>query len=65
MIMRVRKLFILMDGKNKYFMKIKTIFYLNVVAGWNSGCNIMIMTSTTVRWVNCTMTNITIQLTTN
>lgn len=54
-----------MDGKNKYFMKIKTIFYLNVVAGWNSGCNIMIMTSTTVRWVNCTMTNITIQLTTN
>lgn len=36
-----------MDGKNKYFMKIKTIFYLNVVAGWNSGCNIMTMTSTT------------------
>lgn len=46
-------------------MKIKTIFYLNVVAGWNSGNNIMTMTSTTVRWVNCTMTNITIQLTTN
>lgn len=66
MIMRVHTVFILiMDGKNKYFMKIKTIFYLNVVAGWNSGCNIMIMTSTTVRWVNCTMTNITIQLTTN
>lgn len=64
MIMRVHK-FLLMDGKNKYFMKIKTIFDLNVVESWNSGNNIMIMTNTTVRWVNCAMTNITMQLTTN
>lgn len=49
-----------MDGKNKYFMKIKIIFYLNVVVGWNLGCNIMIMISIIVRWVNCIMINIII-----
>lgn len=53
------KVFILiMDGKNKYFMKIKIIFYLNVVVGWNLGINIMIMISIIIRWVNCIMTNI-------